>query len=196
MSTLRGSELPDWIQEKKFNRKELETLKEILPFYIINTLHESYSYRSIPVTEYGWPENIWNTGALKDQLFYVANLTMNHNLFVVERLEDMSGVCKQAHLDDQFYQYRDLERIVVYVNSRTNLVLSIFKHIRNSLAHGRFVMYPMGEDYMFVMESVDNSRGGLVVKARMVLRASTLMKWMEIIRKGPEESMQRKRKKK
>lgn len=196
MSTLRGSEQPDWIQEKKFNRKELETLKEILPFYIINTLLESYSYRSIPVTEYGWPENIWNTGALKDQLFYVANLTMNHNLFVVERLEDMSEVCKQAHLDDQFYQYRDLERIVVYVNSRTNLVLSIFKHIRNSLAHGRFVMYPMGEDYMFVMESVDNSRGGLVVKARMVLRASTLMKWMEIIRKGPEESMQRKRKKK
>ena len=196
MSTLRGSEQPDWIQKRDFNRKELETLKEILPFYIVNTLLESYSYRSIPVTEYGWPENIWNSGDLKEQLFYVANLTMNHNLFAVDHLEDMSEKCKQAHLDDQFYQYRDQERIVVYVNSRTNLVLSIFKHIRNSLAHGRFVMYPMGEDYMFVMESVDNSRGGLVVKARMVLRASTLMKWMEIIRKGPEESMQRKRKKK
>ena len=49
---------------------------------------------------------------------------------------------------------------------------------------------------MFVMESVDNSRQGLVLKARMVLRASTLIRWMEIIKKGPVENMQRKRKKK
>lgn len=130
----------------------LKTLKEILPFYFINTLHESYSCRSIPVTEYGWPANIWNTGVLKEQLFYVANLTINHNLFAVDRLGDMSEVCKQAYLDDQFYRYRDQERIVFYVSSRTNLVLNIFKHLRNSLAHGWFVMYPMGDDTMFVIE--------------------------------------------
>ena len=196
MSTLRVNERPEWIQVKDFNKKELEALKEILPFYVVNTLHESYSYRSIPVTEYGWPDNIWNTGALKEQLFYVANLTVEHNLFVVERLEDMSNVCLNAHMGNDFYQYRDQERIVVYVNSKTNLVLSIFKHIRNALAHGRFVMYPVGEDFMFVLESVDNSRQGLVVKARMVLRASTLIKWMNIVKSGPQEQMQRKRKKK
>ena len=196
MSTLRVSDHPDWIDVKSFNRNELEVLKEILPFYVINTLQENYSYRGIPITNYGWPDNIWNTGDLKEQLFHVANLSMGYNLFVAERLEDMSDICSQAHLDSNFYQYRDQERIAIYVNSKSNLVLSIFKHIRNSLAHGRFVMYPIGDDTMFVMESVDNSRQGLVLKARMVLRASTLIRWMEIIKKGPVENMQRKRKKK
>ena len=196
MSTLRVNDHPEWIEVKNFTKKELEVLKEILPFYVVNTLHESYSFRSIPVTEYGWAENVWNTGALKDQLFYVANFTLEHNLFVVSRLEDMSDVCLDAHMGNDFYRYRDQERIVVYVNSRSNTILSIFKHIRNALAHGRFVMYPIGEDFMFVLESVDNSRQGLVVKARMILRASTLIKWMNIVKSGPETQMQRKRKKK
>lgn len=196
MSTLRVSDHPDWIDVKSFNRNELEVLKEILPFYVINTLQENYSYRGIPITNYGWPDNIWNTGDLKEQLFHVANLSMGYNLFVAERLEDMSDICSQAHLDSNFYQYRDQERIAIYVNSKSNLVLSIFKHIRNSFAHGRFVMYSLGDDTMFVMESVDNSRQGLVLKARLVLRASTLIRWMEIIKKGPVENMQRKRKKK
>ena len=196
MSTLRVSEHPEWISVKSFNKKELEALKEILPFYVINTLHESYSYRSISVTEYGWPDNIWNTGALKEQLFHVANLTLEHNLFVVDKLEDMSDVCLNAHMGNDFYQHRNQERIVVYVNSRSNLILSIFKHIRNALAHGRFIMVPMGDDIMFVLESVDNNRQSLVVKARMVLRYSTLIRWMEIIKMGPQDVMIRKRKKK
>ena len=196
MSTLRVSDSPDWIDVKSFNRNELEVLKEILPFYVINTLQENYSYRGIPITNYGWPDNIWNTGEVKEQLFHVANLSLDYNLFVAERLEDMSDICSQAHLDSNFYQYRDQERIAIYVNSKSNLVLSIFKHIRNSLAHGRFVMVPTGDDTIFVMESVDNSRQGLVLKARMVLRASTLIKWMEIIKKGPVDVVKRKRKKK
>ena len=196
MSTLRVSESPEWIKEKDFTKKELEMLKEILPFYVINTLQENYSYRGISVTEYGWSDNVWNTGILKEQLFHVANLTLNYNLFMVERLEGMNEVCHQAHLDDHFYQYRDQERIAIYVNSRSNLVLSIFKHIRNAFAHGRFVMYPIGDDYMFVMESVDHSNRSLVVKARMILRGSTLINWMNLIRKGPEQGEVRKRRKK
>ena len=195
MSEVRVSKQPSWIQEKKFNKRELEILKEILPFYIINTLHESYSYRSIGVSEYGWPLNIWNTRVLKDQLFHVANLTLNHNLFVVDTLSDMSNFCMRAHFGDDFYQYKDQERIVVYDN-HTNIVLSIFKHIRNALAHGRFVMYPMGDDYMFAMESVDNHKEALVLKARMILRASTLINWMNIIRTGPQDGVKLKRKKK
>lgn len=196
MSTLRVSDCPDWIDVKSFNRNELEVLKEILPFYVINTLQENYSYRGIPITDYGWPDNIWNTGEVKKQLFHVANLSLGYNLHVAERLEDMSDICNQAHLDSTFYQYRDQERIAIYVNSKSNLVLSIFKHIRNSLAHGRFIMIPNGDDTIFAMESVDNSRQGLILKARMVLRASTLIKWMEIIKKGPVDVVKRKRKKK
>lgn len=196
MNIERGSENPYWLNVKAFNKKELEALKEILPFYIVNTLHQSYSYRSISVNEYGWPENTWNTGILKDQLFHIANLTVGHNLFIAEKLDDMSLICEEANMGNDFYLHHDKERIIVYINSRTNLVLSIFKHIRNALAHGRFIMYPIGDDYMVVMESVDNSRQGLVVKARMILRISTLLKWKELIQNGPVEEIKRKRKKK
>ncbi len=196
MSLERVNEHPEWILVKRFNRKELEALKEIFPFYVVNTLYDQYSYRGIPVSEYGWSDNVWNTGELKEQLFHVANLSLGHNLIMVERLDEMSEVCQRQHLGEDFYQYRDQERIVVYVNSRANLVMSIFKHIRNALAHGRFVLYPSGEDYIFVLESVDHARGDLVVKARMVLRASTLINWMNIITKGPQDVVKRKRKKK
>ncbi len=196
MSILRASESPNWIKTREFTKKELEVLKDILPFYVVNTLHESYSYRSIPVTNYGWPDNIWNTGVLKEQLFHVANLSNDYNLFIAERLEDMSDACNHAHMGDDFYLYRDQERIAIYVNSSTNIVLSIFKHIRNALAHGRFVMYSSGDDMMIALESVDNHNKALVLKARMVLRASTLINWMNIITRGPQENMQRKRKKK
>ena len=196
MSLERVNEHPEWILVKRFNRKELEALKEIFPFYVVNTLYDQYSYRGIPVSEYGWSDNVWNTGELKEQLFHVANLSLGHNLIMVERLDEMSEVCQRQHLGEDFYQYRDQERIVVYVNSRANLVMSIFKHIRNALAHGRFVLYPSGEDYIFVLESVDHALGDLVVKARMVLRASTLINWMNIITKGPQDVVKRKRKKK
>ncbi len=196
MSSLRVDDFPDWLNKKEFTKQELEVLKEILPFYVVNTIQEGISYRGIGVSEYGWPSNVWNIGDLREQLLYVANLTLNHNLFMVERLDDMENACHQAHLDENFAQYRDQERIAVYVNSNSNLVLSIFKHIRNALAHGRFMIYPSGEDMIFVMESVDHSNKSLVVKARMVLRASTMLKWMEIIRNGPQDVLKRKRKKK
>ncbi len=185
-----------FLDVKDFTKDELEILKEILPFYVINTIYEGYSYRSIPVTSYGWPDNIWNTGDLKDKLFYVANLNINHNVFIVSRLDMMREALVQADMGDNFYLNRRKEKIVIYVNSRTNLVLSVFKHIRNALAHGRFAMYKIGEDYMFALESVDNSRLGLVVKARMLLKASTLLEWMKIIKKGPTEEVGRKRKRK
>ncbi len=196
MSNIRGSEHPLWINIKKFNRKELETLKEILPFYIINTIQDSYSYRGFSVEELGWPSNIWNTGALKDQLFHVANLTVGYNLRIAQKLDEMSDACKLAHLENDFYHNYHDERIAIYVDSHSNLVLSIFKHIRNALAHGRFIMVPMGDDYSFVMESVDNNKQTLIVKARIVLKASTLLKWKEIVLKGPQEENIRKRKKK
>ncbi len=191
MSLEKVSDLPEWLNQKELTRNELEILKEIFPFYVVNTILEGISYRSIKITEYGWPDNVWNTGTLKEQLLYAANLTLNSNLFMVDRLENMSDACQMAHLDSNFYQYREPERIVVYIDSRSNLVLSIFKHIRNALAHGRFVMYPSGDDTIFVMESVDHSHRDLIVKARMVLRASTLLKWMEIIKRGPEDVIRR-----
>lgn len=188
---------PEWIKTKELKKKELEALKEIFLFYVINTPYDSYSFRSINVTEYGWPENVWSTNELKEQLYHIANLNFGSSLIKVEFLKDMESACELANLKEDFYKKRDKERVVVYVNSNSNTMLSIFKNMRNALAHGRFEMYPSGEDYIFVMESVEKNNNSYEVKARMVLRQSTLLEWIKIIKKGPQEkALKRKRTKK
>ena len=57
------------------------------------------------------------------------------------------------------------------------------------LAHGRIAMFEEQgtEDIVFVMENGIDSGADFQVKARMVLRKSTLLKWIDIITKGPQE---------
>lgn len=67
--------------------------------------------------------------------------------------------------------------------------MSLFHHIRCALAHGRIAMFEEQgtEDIVFVMENGSDSGADFQVKARMVLRKSTLLKWIDIITKGPQE---------
>ena len=62
--------------------------------------------------------------------------------------------------------------------SSDNKVLCIFRHIRNSIAHGRYKK--IGE-YIFFE---DLSRSGNVITARIVLKEETIIKWITIFSKG------------
>jgi hypothetical protein len=62
--------------------------------------------------------------------------------------------------------------------------MSVFAHIRNSFSHGRLNMIDnvIENDYVFVMEDVH--RGN--VTARIILRKSTLLRWINTIEQGFE----------
>lgn len=95
-----------------------------------------------------------------------------------------------------FHRSHDRERIVIY-KSRQNEFLSIFHHIRNAFAHGRIAIYDCdnGTDTIFVMEDGVIRKTQFEVRARMVLKKSTLIKWMETIRSGkyPDEVEQKRK---
>ena len=38
MSLEKVSDLPEWLNQKELTRNELEILKEIFPFYVVNTI--------------------------------------------------------------------------------------------------------------------------------------------------------------
>ena len=59
----------------------------------------------------------------------------------------------------------------------------LFSHLRNSFAHNRYAIkkLPKSNDYIFIFEDKDNQNH---VSARMVLKKSTLEKWMSIIQNG------------
>lgn len=64
--------------------------------------------------------------------------------------------------------------------------MSICYHIRNAFAHGRLAMYDYKncEDIVFVLEDGVKKNGEFQVRSRMVLKKSTLIKWMQILKSG------------
>ena len=100
--------------------------------------------------------------------------------------EGCISACHRAGVQKNFTKTRDVNRIVVY-NSENNIMLSVFDHIRNSLAHGRFTIY---EDGFIALESGKNiydkehKKNMIDVRARMILKKETIMKWIDIIESG------------
>lgn len=192
MANKKGFEIapqnPGWIKKRVPASYNDENLMRIIMFYVINTPCEDLSSRSIPVSSYGWGGNVWKNGKLKRELFDIANLKAGDNFISVKKIDEMKRACIDAKMTKDFHKKRSEERIVIYKPSRYNEFLAICYHIRNSLAHGRLAMYPIGnsEDIMFALEDgvkvkYDNK---FQVRARMILKKSTLLKWIEIIEKG------------
>ena len=79
----------------------------------------------------------------------------------------------------------------IYIRVDDNELMSIFRHLRNSFAHGRFnVIDSNGEQY-FLFEDrstrIDKKKNTYPISARMILRESTLLKWIEIIEGGKKD---------
>lgn len=192
MAKKKGYEIvpinPGWIKGRVPSSYNDESLMRIIMFYVINTPCEDLSTRSISVRSYGWSGNVWKKGKLKKSLFEVAGLKAGENFISVKKIDEMKSTCTNAKMGKGFHKDRSEERIVIYKPSRYNEFLAICYHIRNSLAHGRLAMYPIAnsEDIMFALEDgvrlkYDNK---FQVRARMILKKSTLLKWIEIIEKG------------
>ena len=194
---------PGWVNkdlpESFYN--DPDNLK-IIGFFVVHAFRPFRSSKGKTIHDYGWPKNVWKNSSsvgLKDLLIYTAGLhylTNNKDIVTGEpilestfcscnNLNDMSSVCNNSGCTDRFTQKRKVNRIAVY-NSENNVMLSVFDHIRNSLAHGRFTIY---DDGMIAMESVKMTRNSKEsnhdeVHARLLLSKKTLLQWIDIIRTG------------
>ena len=67
--------------------------------------------------------------------------------------------------------------------------MSVFYHIRNAIAHCRLNMVDVDGECVFVLEDVQPNKNAdrLKVSARMILRKSTLLKWIDLIEQGERE---------
>ncbi|MBR6108689.1 MAG: hypothetical protein IKQ36_03040 [Clostridia bacterium] len=185
---------PGWIKRRVPSSYADDGLKRIVIFYVINTPCTEISSSSIPITEYGWSKNVWKNDALKNVLLKVADLKRGDTFVVAKKTEDIKSSCEKAKLKKGFHQSRAMERVVFFKN-KSNEFLSLFWHIRNSLAHGRLAMYPSSDgDIVFALEDGVKRNGYYYVRARMILKKSTLLKWIDIIERGaivqPEISKQ------
>ena len=60
----------------------------------------------------------------------------------------------------------------------------MFYHLRNAFAHCRLNMVDVDGECVFILEDVVTSKGKNKLSARMILRKSTLLKWIDIIESG------------
>lgn len=184
--------VPSWINDIAPERFNNDELFKIVIFFVFHSPCIALTSLGRDLTFYGW-NNPWLKPIYLNRRLLAATSTADTFIYATKSLEDMVKPCTDANLFEHFPCDLDKERVAIY-DSQSNQFMSIFYHIRNSFAHGRLNMYDIGieGDYVFVMEDIA-ARGKKKgdprpVSARMIIRKSTLIKWIDIIESGPEQS--------
>lgn len=190
MADSKGFELtdrnPGWVKKDVPKNFADDDLKKLVLFYVIYTPCTDLSSSSISMKRYGWDsDNVWRDQKLKNELFEVAGLVRNDTFISVKTIDMMKEACQKANMTRSFCKNRQKERIVIYKPSKYNEFLAICYHIRNAFAHGRLAVHSIknSADIMFVLEDGLNYNGKFQVRSRMILKKSTLLRWIEIIDK-------------
>lgn len=116
-------------------------------------------------------------------------------MLAVRSKKELEGTCKKLNLDEYFYENVDDQRMAfVKVNSKgnTSKYMSLFYHIRNALAHGRFAFITDTlEHFVFIFEdgTVTSDGKEFDLTARGVIRLNSLVLAINTIQKGPGKTV-------
>lgn len=182
MAIVAVSKKAAWVKDDSVSG--ISGFNKILHFFVINTLIEELSSRSKSLAGYGWTDP-WGAGNnLRKQLIDLTSTGKNF-LYFSPTLDGMDDRLR----DSRFLTFpptTDLsERVCIYDNQH-NQIMSLFYHIRNSLAHGRFNVEKVGKTNVLIMEDIGEKDGkDYPCSARMIIQISTLKKWIDLIEAGP-----------
>ena len=176
---------PDWVKDNNIFFED-ERFIRIIKFFVVHCPCNDVSAKQISLSDYGW-SNPWSKPYyLNKQLKEVANKDLL--LCVASNYDNMEKELHNAALYPMFPSDLSNERICIY-DCKKNQFMSIFYHIRNAFAHGRFDFRILNDEEYYILEDVQprkNTRE-LKVSARMILKKSTLIKWIDIIENGEKE---------
>lgn len=162
-------------------------ISSIYLFFVLFSPTPQYCTQKRDLQYYGWSKRPWYSRRylkkkLDDSFF------QNKYLFkVAKEMEELPAALRKAHLDGDFYKDTITERVAFFLSDSSEY-MSLFYHIRCALAHGRVAIQKVDNDFVFIMENGVNSGNRFLVKARMIIRRSTLEKWISIILSGPDKT--------
>lgn len=180
---------PKWLDTIDVDRNCDNDLYKIILFFVIFSPCPKYCTQGRNLQFYNWKEKPWSTNKyLKDKLDSGVFTDKKRYFQCADQIVKLVEAVQKADLEDDFYLHREIER-VAFTNTESSAYMSLFHHIRCALAHGRIAMFKDSdsEDTVFIMENGIDNGAYFHVKARMVLRKSTLLKWIDIITSGPKE---------
>lgn len=171
--------LDDCIFRKNTMKVENNYFLELFQFFVINLPENFNENKKFSSAQYFnvkkvHGEKCWNntTGNLKYKLKSVINsdFIFHHDS---ENDIKLSSDKLFGNLESGFPN----QEAFVIVNNQRNIFLSVFRHIRNGIAHGRFVVHNAnGYEFLFLE---DKNRGK--VTARINVKINTLIKWKNIL---------------
>lgn len=169
-------EIPPWMIDTPIEEYDEDFIK-IIDFFQFHAPVPGQSARCKTLTEYGWT-NPWKKPYwLNKQL---RQMSSNYDLlFTAKSLGYMEENLEKADFPSDLGR----ERICVADNKK-NQFMSVFYHIRDAFAHGRFYITDYEEHKIFVMEDVSPGSGQKTVSARMIIRKDTLLAWIDLIENG------------
>ena len=181
--TERNPKWINWIVPEQFNDYDLF---RIVTFFVFHSPCSELSAMSKTLKEYGWLTPWRKPYYLNRQLKQAAS---NYELiFSAKGYDEMDAALDKAGFKDDFPSDFTSEKICIY-NNQGNQFMSAFYHLRNSFAHGRFNIVDVNGECVFIMEDVkpNKKKDKVKVSARMILRKSTLLKWIKLIENGERE---------
>ena len=181
--TSKNAEWMRWIAPEEYNDSELF---RIVTFFVFHSPCDGLSSMRRTLAEYGWPAPWKKPFYLNKHLKKAAS---NFNLlYTASSYDDMEKALKDGDLLTAFPSDLGRERICVY-DCQKNQFLSVFYHLRNAMAHCSLNMVDVDGECVFIFEDTvpKKNTGQLKVSARMIIRKSTLLKWIDIIERGELE---------
>ena len=153
-----------------------EEYYRIYSFYVTYSLCKRLSFKKRTFLDYGWGDEGIKGTELGKCLTSV--LTLSRDRFVFTEDDDLKERFEDCSLEDGELQNVSYERFVIGKTSEDNNYLRLFHRIRNGLAHGKFKLrYSEKGEKMMVIQDDDCHN----VTARIVLKLSTIMKFIEAI---------------
>ena len=187
-STNRNPSWMEWIDLDQFDDHDL---CRIITFFVFHSPCSQLTSMSRTLEEYGWSSPWRKPYWLNRQLKQASS---NYELlFSASTYDEMERALDNADLINSFPSDLTRERICIYDNQK-NQFMSVFYHLRNAFAHCRLKMVNLDGECVFILEDVQPKKGqeNLLVSARMILRKSTLLNWIDLIENGEQECEQNK----
>lgn len=156
-------------------------------FFVTYSMCDRQSFKKRSFIDYGWKTNSIQVVDVVDKKKIVTNLgealvsvidfSKNSN-FIFTREDNLNELFKNNNLADGMLNNYDIERCVISKTPGSNRYLKLFHRIRNGLAHGKFLLKLSSTNEKMVVIQDDD---GTNVTARLVLRLSTLLRFICII---------------
>lgn len=160
----------------------------IIEFYVLHSPCRDSSYTPCTFESLGW-KTTWKSRRFRKAFDDVPNFVENDTFRFHDSKNHFEEMWEAAGWGE-FFSINGKEFAILVKAGESNRRMDILHHIRNSFAHGRFSVKKKNGEYYIYFEDVTRIHGirGLVVNARICLKKSTLVTWLDTFEKKTDAS--------